>query len=97
MGTEGAGLSSSRSKCAPLSPLVELTVNPSFFPAVPGRKPRTECGCQPVNSISSCAVAPPGRFSRAFQQVQHQSTLAARAGVPLPDALGHFLDVTGPP
>src|ERR1700683_1802667 len=29
------------------------------------RKPRTECGCQPVAFTSSCKVTPPGRFSRS--------------------------------
>src|SRR5580704_2549033 len=40
-----------------------MTVNPIFLPIVPDRKPRTECGCQPVAFISSLAVTPPGRFS----------------------------------
>src|SRR5262245_58872558 len=31
--------------------------------SVPERKPRTECGCQPVAFISSLPVAPSGRFS----------------------------------
>lgn len=32
--------------------------SPVFLPKVPHRNPRTECGCQPVASISSLAVAP---------------------------------------
>src|SRR5258707_15459153 len=31
----------------------------------PLKKPRIECGCQPVALISSLRVAPPGRFSSA--------------------------------
>ena len=42
-----------------------MTANLIFFPIVPERKPRTECGCQPVAFISSFVVAPPGRFSRS--------------------------------
>src|ERR1019366_4871066 len=42
-----------------------MTVSPIFLPTVPDRKPRTECGNQPVALISSFKVAPPGRFSRS--------------------------------
>src|ERR1035437_3878979 len=42
-----------------------MTVNPILLPTVPDRKPRTECGNQPVAFISSLEVAPPGRFSRS--------------------------------
>src|SRR5882724_254525 len=37
---------------------------PIFFRSVPLRKPRTECGCQPVAFMSSFSKAPLGRFSR---------------------------------
>ena len=50
---------------SPSSPLVDVTVNPIFFPTVPDRNPRTECGCQPVAFISSFAVTPPDLFSRS--------------------------------
>src|SRR5271169_1193405 len=40
-----------------------MTGSPIFFPTVPERKPRTECGCQPVAFISSFVVTPLGRFS----------------------------------
>jgi hypothetical protein len=50
---------------SPSSPLVEVTVSPIFLRTVPDRKPRTECGNQPVAFISSFEVAPPGRFSRS--------------------------------
>ncbi len=33
-------------------PLTETSSNPIFFTTVPDRKPRTECACQPVASIS---------------------------------------------
>ena len=36
-----------------------------FFPRVPLKKPRTECGCQPVAFTSSFKLTPPGRFSRS--------------------------------
>src|SRR5712692_4436801 len=42
-----------------------MTVSPSFLRTVPDRKPRTECGNQPVAFIRSLEVAPPGRFSRS--------------------------------
>ena len=42
-----------------------MTVSPSFLRTVPDRKPRTECGNQPVAFIRSFEVAPPGRFSRS--------------------------------
>src|SRR5215469_3599242 len=42
-----------------------MTARPIFLLMVPDRKPRTECGCQPVASLSSVAVAPPGRLSRS--------------------------------
>jgi hypothetical protein len=37
----------------------------SFFLTTPDRKPRTECGCQPVVSVISEIVVPFGRWSRA--------------------------------
>src|SRR5437867_7415403 len=37
--------------------------NPIFLPNVPDRKPRTECGCQPVAFMRCFKVAPPERFT----------------------------------
>src|SRR5437867_2764572 len=37
--------------------------NPIFLPNVPDRKPRTECGCQPVAFMRCFKVAPPDRFT----------------------------------
>src|ERR1700680_531186 len=45
--------------------LGEVRVSPIFLLPVPDRKPRTECGNQPVASISSLEVVPPGRLSRS--------------------------------
>src|SRR5712692_6097188 len=42
-----------------------MTFRPIFLPTAPERKPRTECGIQPVAFISSFSVAPSGRFSRS--------------------------------
>src|SRR5207302_288748 len=50
---------------SPSSALVDDTWSPIFLPTVPDRKPRTECGCQPVAFINSFAVTPPGRLSRS--------------------------------
>src|SRR3989442_15803622 len=50
---------------SPSSLLVDDTASPIFLPTVPDRKPRTECGCQPVAFINSFVVAPPGRLSRS--------------------------------
>jgi hypothetical protein len=50
---------------SPSSALVDVTVSLIFLPIVPDRKPRTECGCQPVAFISSLAVTPPARLSRS--------------------------------
>src|SRR5258706_16160720 len=47
----------------PDSSFTEATLNFSFLVITPLKKPRTECGCQPVALISSLSVAPPGRFS----------------------------------
>ena len=44
---------------------MDVTANPIFFLTVPDRKPRTECGCQPVTFINSWAVTPPGRLSNS--------------------------------
>jgi len=67
---------------------VETTGKPIFFETVPDKKPRTECGCQPVAFINSLAVAPSGRFSRS-------RTLAALlpflAPLPFVAPLGAFL------
>ena len=43
--------------------LVDVTRKPIFFLSVPLRKPRTECGWQPVALISSLTQTPPGRLS----------------------------------
>jgi hypothetical protein len=40
-----------------------VTVSPIFFPTVPDKNPRRECGCQLVALSSPLAVTPPGRFS----------------------------------
>src|ERR1700674_436622 len=48
---------------SPSSALVDNTTSPIFLPTVPDRKPRTECGNQPVAFISSFEVAPPGRLT----------------------------------
>src|SRR5437016_1078546 len=45
---------------------MEMMARPIFLETVPDRKPRTECGCQPVAFISSLAVTPPGRPSRSI-------------------------------
>jgi hypothetical protein len=50
---------------SPSSPSLDVTVKPIFLPTVPDKKPRTECGCQPVAFINSLAVTPLGRFSRS--------------------------------
>ena len=44
---------------------MDVSDRPIFFPIVPDRNPRTECGCQPVAFISSFKVAPPDRFSKS--------------------------------
>jgi hypothetical protein len=44
--------------------LKDSTGVPIFFPMVPLRKPRTECGRQPVAFTSSFKVTPLGRLSR---------------------------------
>src|SRR5258706_7896053 len=49
----------------PDSSFTEATLNFSFLVITPLKKPRTECGCQPVALISSLSAAPPGRFSNA--------------------------------
>src|SRR5258706_715173 len=49
----------------PDSSFTEATLNFSFLVITPPKKPRTECGCQPVALISSLSAAPPGRFSKA--------------------------------
>jgi hypothetical protein len=42
---------------------VDVRDNPIFFPTVPERNPRRECGCQPLAFSSFLALAPPGRLS----------------------------------
>src|SRR6266700_6073407 len=44
---------------------MDVTASPIFLPTVPERNPRTLCAIQPVVFISSCKVAPSGRFSRS--------------------------------
>src|SRR5215469_18342171 len=61
---------------------METTAKPIFLPTVPERKPRMECGCHPVASISSLAVAPPGRFSRSRRIVVLLFFRARLAGLP---------------
>jgi hypothetical protein len=35
------------------------SVSPSFFFTTPAKKPRTECGCQPVTFEIAAMVVPP--------------------------------------
>src|ERR1700674_907771 len=42
-----------------------MTFRPIFLPTAPERKPRTECGCQPVAFMSSFSVTPPACLSRS--------------------------------
>src|SRR6516165_12023659 len=42
----------------------EASVNPSFFFTIPAKKPRTECGCQPVAFEIAAMVVPPLVWSR---------------------------------
>src|SRR5260370_32841415 len=48
---------------SPSSALMDDPTIPIFLPTAPDKKPRTECGCQPVAFISSFRVAPPACFS----------------------------------
>ena len=43
---------------------LDSSVNPSFFFTTPARKPRTECGCQPVTFEIAAMVLPPLAWSR---------------------------------
>ena len=49
----------------PFCPLADSTLSPIFLPSVPLMNPRMLCGCQSVAAISSCIVAPLGRFSNS--------------------------------
>src|SRR5215475_1479584 len=42
----------------------DSSVNPSFFFTIPAKKPRTECGCQPVTFEIAAMEAPPLVWSR---------------------------------
>src|SRR5262249_15058436 len=42
----------------------DSSVSPSFFFTVPAKKPRTECGCQPVTFEIAAIVVPPLAWSR---------------------------------
>src|SRR3974390_3134186 len=42
----------------------DSSVSPSFFFTTPARKPRTECGCQPVTFEIAAMVVPPLAWSR---------------------------------
>ena len=40
-------------------------MSPSFLRTTPAKNPRTECDCQPVDTIMAAMVAPFGRRSSA--------------------------------
>src|SRR6516165_7742545 len=42
----------------------DSSVSPSFFFTTPAKKPRTECGCQPVTFEIAAMVVPPLAWSR---------------------------------
>src|SRR6516225_6549797 len=42
----------------------DSSVSPSFFFTTPAKKPRTECGCQPVAFETAAMVVPPLAWSR---------------------------------
>src|SRR6516165_9222395 len=42
----------------------DARVSPSFFFTTPAKKPRTECGCQPVTFEIAAMVVPPLAWSR---------------------------------
>src|SRR6516165_11290266 len=44
--------------------LLDVSVSPSFFFTTPAKKPRTECGCQPVTFETAAMVVPPLDRSR---------------------------------
>src|SRR6516225_3508685 len=44
--------------------LLDVSVSPSFFFTTPAKKPRTECGCQPVTFEIAAMVVPPLAWSR---------------------------------
>jgi len=43
----------------------KLLGSPSFLRTTPAKNPRTECTCQPVNSMMVAIVTPPGRRNSA--------------------------------
>src|SRR6185369_3786230 len=47
---------------------LDSSVNPSFFFTTPAKKPRTECGCQPVTFEIAAIVVPPLAWSRPRTQ-----------------------------
>ena len=44
--------------------LLDVSVSPSLFFTTPAKKPRTECGCQPVTFEMAAMVVPPLAWSR---------------------------------
>src|SRR6516164_2387695 len=44
--------------------LLDVSVSPRFFFTTPAKKPRTECGCQPVTFEIAAMVVPPLDRSR---------------------------------
>src|SRR6516164_3033104 len=54
----------------------DASVSPSLFFTIPAKKPRTECGCQPVTFETAAMVAPPLAWSRP-------STRSCLVGLPL--------------
>src|SRR5438132_4088324 len=42
----------------------DTSLSPSFLRTTAARKPRTECGCQPVDCMMPAIVAPLGRLNR---------------------------------
>src|SRR5262245_39904986 len=66
-----------------------MTAKPIFLPTVPERKPRTECGCQPVGFMLSARVAPCWRRIRSRTWAVLLPSRAA--GVAPSGALGVFL------
>ena len=77
----------------PLSLLVDATAKPIFFPTVPDRKPRTECGCQPVAFMISAKVAP---FSRRSRLMTSAVLLPPRAVARASPVGGAFFDFPCP-
>src|ERR1700738_4834343 len=50
----------------PLSVCSETRLSPSFLRTTPAKKPRTECCCQSVTTMSDAIVAPAGARSIAI-------------------------------